>query len=1327
MAFEEVGVRAVVEGVGKFRSDAASVADAEANIGRQAQKASGQTESFGRSLNTLGTRMQEQGRQAVLLGAGLAAPGIAALGMAKNFETALTRLSTVSGIAAEDVGALRDGILEISSQTAQGPQELAEALAIITSTGIKGAAALDILRASAKLSAIGLGETAVVARTVTAAVTAFGEQGLTASHAADVLFATVREGGAEVDEVAGALGRVVGIAAQVGLTFEDVGAFIATFTRLGISADEAVTSLRGTLAVMLDPSKEAAETLASVGLSMSDIKQVAIDDGLVAALQLLLTTFEGNTEALADVIPNVRALSGVLGTAGSQSEQFTAINEALKNSMGDTDAAFEQTSQTSAFKLEQAMANLQAALIELGAVGLPVINAFLQPITDMVAAFAGLPPPIQATLLAVTVVGGSLLVLGGTLSIVAGSVLRLITILPTLAAAFTTASVAITANPVALGLFVIAAGVAVGASVLLGKNLTDLASKNNEAAAATDALTIAQQKNADQIAGDVEGNQSRIRIIQNEIASIRERLATLPLTARQVAELRAREKELRDELVDQNEALKDNAEAHDIAQTAKDASAAQIQEAITNQEKVVAGLEHEKNVAQELARQTLNEATPARREAAQRVKELEKAIDGETGSLNRLKAALQVSNEVTKQMGPAGEAGASGIDAVGDAARDNIKELSTLTVEAAAATAAIEIMAGFEAARGKGLPAFAAAIGNMGRIIDQTIQRVKQAEGVKDFIRQITDEIATASGVQSKAQEAAARAGASAATAANKEAEDAARDAEQAAEDALRAAEQAAEQASRIYAEAAQNAARLAQETADLAARLAREAEQARAQIRQNEIAALDQLGNLVMTALRRQADAQLRVQVAAIDSQRTALRKSVTANIDSLNSQRDAAIAAAEDARDRQVAAIERTRDAAVAAAEAERDARLRTLQEQTDARVAALERELGVIDQQRDAEERQEILRRIALAFDIDDRRKAEADLRDFDRRQREKAIRTQIDQIQDASKKQEDIINDQADAAVDTAEDSADRQIDAAKRTADAKIDAAKRASDAAIESANQELDNSLAALDAQETAARDAYAAITDDWALQSKARELILQDEQGQIGKLLDAFVPEWRAAGLSFGQALIEGLRDSNVGKFVQQTLSAVPNPVTGKSPAQEARESEITQLQAQGERLKAGGAPAPALELIAAEILKRGGTPTFLVTQASERNAQIKAIQDQGKQLKSGGAPEVALELLRQQLINLGAVPEFRTGMDMGMVRRPILAALDPGEIVMNTDQQRMFGGNRGTVFEAGAFSGMFAGATFAGNADDNARAIRAEFEALFADVGRGAYRAGF
>ncbi|BCV00221.1 MAG: hypothetical protein CM15mV33_840 [uncultured marine virus] len=68
------------------------------------------------------------------------------------------------------------GCRSAASETGRGPQELADAMFFIASAGLRGATAMEVLNASAKAAAIGLGQTKAVADAATSAVNAYGAE-----------------------------------------------------------------------------------------------------------------------------------------------------------------------------------------------------------------------------------------------------------------------------------------------------------------------------------------------------------------------------------------------------------------------------------------------------------------------------------------------------------------------------------------------------------------------------------------------------------------------------------------------------------------------------------------------------------------------------------------------------------------------------------------------------------------------------------------------------------------------------------------------------------------------------------------------------------------------------------------------------------------------------------------------------------------------------------------------------------------------------------------------------------------------------------------------
>lgn len=305
----------------------------------------------------------------------LVAAGTASVKMASDFEASMTKINTLVGIAEDQVDSWRAALLRMGPEVAAGPKELADALFVVSSAGQRGAEALNIVEQAAKASALGLGETETIARAVTGAMNAYSDSGLTAAEATDTLTAIVREGNLEASQLAPTLGRVVGIASQLGVSFQEVGANIATFTRLGVDSAEAVTGVRAILSSMIAPGKQAAEALAEVGLSSEMLRNSLREGGLQQTLATLTERFEGNTEGLAKVIPNIRALSAVMGTAGSQAEDYAKVLKSIQNSAGLVDSEFAKLEDTLDFQIEAFKASGKAALIAFGETLLPVVKA----------------------------------------------------------------------------------------------------------------------------------------------------------------------------------------------------------------------------------------------------------------------------------------------------------------------------------------------------------------------------------------------------------------------------------------------------------------------------------------------------------------------------------------------------------------------------------------------------------------------------------------------------------------------------------------------------------------------------------------------------------------------------------------------------------------------------------------------------------------------------------------------------------------------------------------------------------------------------------------
>lgn len=444
-----------------------------------------------RQLGKTGDRLQSIGGD---LTKGLTLPlagiAVAAYKLSSDFDTAMTKVRTLASESAENVAELRKQVLQLAPAVGIGPTQLADALLAIESTGFRGSQAMSILEMAAKGSAIGMGASVDVARALTAAVNAYGVENLSAAKAADILTATVDAGGAEADELATEIGRVVGVASQLGVSFEQVGAFIATYTKLGLNASEATTGLSGVLNMILNPSKEARQALSDLGTSADGLRIAVKEHGLNEALIELLNRAKGNGDAIGALFGNVRALAGVMGTAGSQAKTYRDVLEQISNSTNTLNKRFDIWRTTTAATWKEFTAQVQVAGIQLGDKLAPSFSKVLQaagPVLDKIISliqwFGSLPQGVQtATLgfLAFAAAIGPVVYAIGTLASTAGSLIGLFRMMSGTATAAGTsaggAAVGVGALSTAMGVLAQAAavvGVAIG-SWKLGRWIGDL-------------------------------------------------------------------------------------------------------------------------------------------------------------------------------------------------------------------------------------------------------------------------------------------------------------------------------------------------------------------------------------------------------------------------------------------------------------------------------------------------------------------------------------------------------------------------------------------------------------------------------------------------------------------------------------------------------------------------------------------------------------------------------------------------------------------------------------------------------------------------------------
>lgn len=353
-----------------------------------------------RAKNEAEGALEKNRAQLAAIGAAGAAIGVLATKSFVEFDNTMVKLRTQVGLSEGEVAKLTDTVKDISSATAVGPTELADALFTVASAGFRADEATAILKSSAEGAAVGFGTAREVAQLLTSTISSFGSENITASQAMDVLAQTIESGNFRSEELAASLGKVLPVSAAMGVSFEETGAFIANFTRSGATASEAVTALRATLLALQKPTADAEAALAAIGLESEDLIAAIAEEGLSATLIDLRHRLDEGGIGMERVIGSAEGLVAALFNTGAAADGYVAANEAMLVSNGKAAASFDILKDSAGFQFDQAWNELKVTLLEIGSIIVPMLQPLVEVFADAVAWVNQLDPGLKTAIVA---------------------------------------------------------------------------------------------------------------------------------------------------------------------------------------------------------------------------------------------------------------------------------------------------------------------------------------------------------------------------------------------------------------------------------------------------------------------------------------------------------------------------------------------------------------------------------------------------------------------------------------------------------------------------------------------------------------------------------------------------------------------------------------------------------------------------------------------------------------------------------------------------------------------------------------------------------------
>jgi len=197
-----------------------------------------------------------------------------------------------------------------------------------------------------------------------------------AHEAADILFTGVRRGRTTIDELAGALGMVIPMAAMVNVELDEVTSAMAAMTVAGIDTQRSATYLRSLLEELADSGRGLGGVFYELsGERFPDF--IARGGTLAEALQMIGQHAEDNNLALTELSGRVYAAITAQALLTDNAAELTGNMEAMANATGAADRAFEEHTQTLDYQIKKFRAWWSDVVLQAGERMAPVVEQML--------------------------------------------------------------------------------------------------------------------------------------------------------------------------------------------------------------------------------------------------------------------------------------------------------------------------------------------------------------------------------------------------------------------------------------------------------------------------------------------------------------------------------------------------------------------------------------------------------------------------------------------------------------------------------------------------------------------------------------------------------------------------------------------------------------------------------------------------------------------------------------------------------------------------------------------------------------------------------------
>lgn len=402
-----------------------NIADAIVRIQTDASEL---TAGLNKAKRTVSGAMGDIGGKMRSVGAGMTAMGAAIVGplgmMAKSaadFDSGMREVNTMMGLAQGEFETMSQQVLKMSTDLGVDAVDSTKALYQAISAGVPRDNALAFLETATKAAIGGVTDTETAVDGLTTVLNAFGKDMDEVDHVADVMFETMKGGKTTIGELSEYMFQAAPIANAAGVSFEEVSAAAATLTAQGTPTAQAMTQIRAAITQLSAPTDAAKKVMSEIGIAIDETS--LRQDGFAGTAQKLVTATGGSLEQLRKVLGSQEAAAAVLGVAGDNAGMMAAKMDAITNSAGAANRAYEEMQKSAARQWAQFVAQLNYLKVMIGDAVLPVfldLAEGVKPYIEQISKWIEAHPQAAKQIGALVAVVGSLMLALGPVVIVFG-------------------------------------------------------------------------------------------------------------------------------------------------------------------------------------------------------------------------------------------------------------------------------------------------------------------------------------------------------------------------------------------------------------------------------------------------------------------------------------------------------------------------------------------------------------------------------------------------------------------------------------------------------------------------------------------------------------------------------------------------------------------------------------------------------------------------------------------------------------------------------------------------------------------------------------------